>query len=121
MKFTKQLIPSRKGNLGIVTLNNPRPLHALTLEMVQSFQDILRNWCPNNESNTNDSSYNTTRNEDAIAALLVKSDHSETKTRAFCAGGDVKAVYQSTLQEMVNMDKVYRACHRPNSFVKSTC
>ena len=78
MRFTTKLLPSRSGNLGILQLNNPRPLHALTLDMIQCMGDVLEQWYA----------------DDSLVALLVKSSH-ETKTPAFCAGGDVKRVYFS--------------------------
>lgn len=76
MRFTTKLIPSRSGNLGILLLNNPKPLHALTLDMMHCFQDVLKLWYQ----------------DDSVAAVLVKAG-SDTKIPAFCAGGDVKQVY----------------------------
>ena len=79
MRFTTKLLPSRSGNLGILQLNNPKPLHALTLDMFHAIQDMLEGW----------------KEDDSMKALLVKSNTKEAKTIAFCAGGDVKSIYQS--------------------------
>jgi enoyl-CoA hydratase/carnithine racemase len=80
MRFTSKLLPSRSGNLGVFTLNNPPALHALSLDMMHGMQDFLQQW----------------HADDTIAAVLIKSSHNtDTKTRAFCAGGDVKKVYLS--------------------------
>jgi enoyl-CoA hydratase/carnithine racemase len=76
IRFTPKLIPSCRGNLGIFELNNPRPLHALTLDMIHCMSDVWNEW-PN------------------IRAILIKSSSSDGKIPAFCAGGDVKAVCQS--------------------------
>lgn len=79
MRFTTKLLPSRSGNLGVLLLNNPKPLHALTLDMMHCFQDILKQWYQ----------------DDSMAAILVKANGADTKVPVFCAGGDVKQVYLS--------------------------
>jgi 3-hydroxyisobutyryl-CoA hydrolase len=63
--------------LGVITLNNPKALHALTMDMIECFQDILK-------------AHGTDEN---IKAILINANPTE-KRPAFCAGGDVKAVYQ---------------------------
>lgn len=75
IRFTPKLLPSRKGNLGIFELNNPKPLHALSLDMIHSMTDVWNEWTD-------------------LRAILVKASP-DTKVPAFCAGGDVKAVYQA--------------------------
>lgn len=77
IRFTPKLLPSRKGNLGIFELNNPKPLHALSLDMINCMTDVWKEWMMAD-----------------VTAVLVKSSP-ETKVPAFCAGGDVKAVYQA--------------------------
>jgi enoyl-CoA hydratase/carnithine racemase len=86
MRFTTKLLPSRSGNLGIITLNNPEKLHALTLDMCYSFQDVLSQYCK----------------DESLRAILVKSsnntNNSSQKKPAFCAGGDVKQLYEAGTQ-----------------------
>lgn len=82
MRFTTQLLPSRSGNLGVLLLNNPKPFHALSLEMLHAFQDVLQAW----------------KEDKGMKAILVKSNK-ESKKPAFCAGGDVKSIYQSFLSD----------------------
>jgi enoyl-CoA hydratase/carnithine racemase len=81
MRFTTKVLPSRSGNVGILLLNNPKALHALTLDMIHCFQDVLAEW----------------HKADTLKAILIKS--TEAKRPAFCAGGDVKSVYQARLAE----------------------
>jgi len=83
MRYTTKLLPSRSSNLGILELNNPKAFHALTLEMVQCFEDVLMQW------------YSP---EDPVRAILLKSSK-DTKRPAFCSGGDVKSVYESGVNE----------------------
>jgi enoyl-CoA hydratase/carnithine racemase len=58
--------------LGYITLNNPRALNALTLAMFRDIEATLRKW---------------RAREDVVCVVL----HSESE-KAFCAGGDVKAL-----------------------------
>jgi enoyl-CoA hydratase/carnithine racemase len=75
MRFTAKLLPSCKANLAILQLNHPKPLHALTIDMIHCMTDAVQQW-------------------KTVRALLIKSS-SDTKVPAFCAGGDVKAIYQA--------------------------
>lgn len=63
-----------RGALGLVTLNRPKALNALTLDMIYALTDRLGEWA-----------------EDLnIAAVLVHG----AGEKAFCAGGDIRALYQ---------------------------
>jgi enoyl-CoA hydratase len=63
----------RRGHLGIVTLDRPRALNALSLAMCRAMRAALAAW----------------GQDDAVAAVVVRS----AGGRAFCAGGDVRALY----------------------------
>lgn len=62
----------RRGRLGIVVLDRPRAMNALTWGMVRELSRWLAVW----------------RDDPKIAAVLVKA----APGRVFCAGGDIKAV-----------------------------
>ena len=81
MRFTTKLLPSRSGNLGIILLNNPKALHALSLDMMEAFQDVLSAW----------------KQDDSMPAFLLKSN--PCKKPIFCAGGDIKTIYQSIVDD----------------------
>ena len=68
--FTEQKMPL--GTLGLIALNNPRALNAMTLEMFQALEDRLLEW----------------RQRDDIVCIVLHAD----SEKAFCAGGDVKAL-----------------------------
>lgn len=78
MRLTPKVIPSRIGNLGILQLNNPKTLNALGLDTVQCFQDFLSAWA----------------SDDSCKAILIKSNTEGSKHPAFCAGGDVKFLWE---------------------------
>lgn len=76
MRLTTKVLPSRKADLGILQLNYPKALHALTLDMIECLQDVFEEWVQ----------------DPSLKVILLKA--SEAKRPAFCAGGDVKAVWQ---------------------------
>jgi enoyl-CoA hydratase len=63
----------RRGKLGLVTLNRPRALNTLTLDMVRGLDAQLRVWAT----------------DPAVATVAIRGEG----TRAFCAGGDIRALY----------------------------
>jgi enoyl-CoA hydratase/carnithine racemase len=84
MRFTPHLLPSRSSNLGVLLLNNPKALNAVSLEMIHCMQDLLNEWV---------------KQEDCPSGVLIKSSTEENKAPAFCAGGDIKRLYQIGLTE----------------------
>jgi enoyl-CoA hydratase/carnithine racemase len=83
MRYTPHLLPSRQGNLGILTLNNPQAFHALNLDMIRSMHDVLQQWYK----------------DDSLEAILVNASTDGLKKPVFCAGGDVKSVYYNGKEE----------------------
>ncbi|KAL7528040.1 hypothetical protein ACHAWF_002416 [Thalassiosira exigua] len=83
--FTTQLLPSVSSKLGILQLNNPASLNALTLEMIRSMAPTLNAW----------------KTAGVRATLMTGTPYEKNgKSKpAFCAGGDVKAVYLSGLSK----------------------
>ena len=65
----------REGAVATVTLNRPRALNAFTLDMYRAFDPMLRQWAA----------------DPAIHAVLVRG----AEGRAFCAGGDIRAIYEA--------------------------
>ena len=70
-------LPAGSGKLGRVTLNVAATLNSLTLDMVDLLQQRLDTW----------------QHDDTIAAVFIEG----AGEKAFCAGGDVQALYQSAL------------------------
>jgi 3-hydroxyisobutyryl-CoA hydrolase len=85
MRFTTKLLPSVSGNLGVIQLNHPRALNALAMDMIDCFQDVLEQWYAPNSS---------------VKGILIKAaDNPDAKRPSFCAGGDVKAMYESRMTQ----------------------
>jgi enoyl-CoA hydratase len=71
----------REGRLGVVVLDRQEALNALTRAMVRELSDHLRRW----------------KDDPEVEAVLVKA----APGRAFCAGGDVRAVVETVRREGV--------------------
>jgi enoyl-CoA hydratase/carnithine racemase len=74
------------GGLGLITLNRPRALNALDLEMVRELTTILRGWA----------------DDPSVLAVLLRgsaregSDGKQPVTH-FCAGGDIRFMHDAAL------------------------
>jgi len=77
--MTPDLITHRDGALGHISLNRPKALHALTLDMCHAMSAALSEWA----------------SDDAIEAVII--DHAEG--RGFCAGGDIAFLRNSALND----------------------
>jgi enoyl-CoA hydratase/carnithine racemase len=70
-----------RGNLGLITLNKPQALNALSLAMVRDVTTTLLQW----------------RDNDQVRAVLLRGAGREGKAPAFCAGGDIRFFHQAAL------------------------
>ena len=75
MADTDEILLGRKGGLAILTINRPQALNALTLDNYRRFDPALRDWAA----------------DPSVQAVVVCG----AGDRAFCAGGDVRAVYEA--------------------------
>jgi len=71
------LIARREGIAGTLLMNRPRALNALTLEMIRAFAAAIAAW----------------RDDPAVRLVVLEG----AGGRAFCAGGDVRAVRAAAL------------------------
>ena len=71
----EDILFGRNGGVGTVLLNRPHALNAFTLPMYRQFDPMLRAWADDPE----------------VHAVLIEG----AGDRAFCAGGDVRAVYEA--------------------------
>ena len=86
--MTEDLIISQKGNIGHISLNRPKAIHALNLAMCQGMIDALQGWAK----------------DDAVQAVIL--DHAEG--RGFCAGGDIRMLATSGALEGADKGKEAR-------------
>jgi enoyl-CoA hydratase/carnithine racemase len=70
-----------RGRIGLITLNRPQALNALTLPMIRALTACLLAW----------------REDDRIAAVAIRGSNKAGPFGAFCAGGDIRFFYQALL------------------------
>ena len=73
--MTNDVYFEQNGSLGVITLNRPKALNALTLDMIDEIDRQLVAWA----------------NDPTVGAVLIRP---EAGGRAFAAGGDIERVYR---------------------------
>jgi enoyl-CoA hydratase len=82
-----EVLARTEGAAGILSLNRPRAIHALTLPMVRTMAQALVGW----------------RKDSAVQVVLI--DHAADPagdpklSRGFCSGGDINLLRQSALED----------------------
>ncbi|HSF96132.1 MAG TPA: enoyl-CoA hydratase/isomerase family protein [Thermohalobaculum sp.] len=91
----------QRGRLGLITLNRPRALNALTHDMALQLERQLDLW----------------RDDDRIAVVAIQG----AGDRAFCAGGDIRALYDGGRpggERGLNTVRFYADEYRMNTKIK---
>lgn len=78
-----------EGGIAFVTLSRPKALNALTLEMIRAYYAHLVGWVK----------------DPVIRAVVIEGEGE----KAFCAGGDVRAVYDSVKTRPSDLNRVFFA------------
>lgn len=71
--MSDQVLFDTKGHLGVITLNRPQAMNALTTDMVQQMLHHLTQW----------------KDDDAVTQVLLRG----SGEKGLCAGGDIRAIY----------------------------
>jgi enoyl-CoA hydratase len=87
-----------RGKLGLITLNRPKALNALTHDMALRLERQLDLW----------------RDDDAVAVVAIQG----AGDRAFCAGGDIRALYDAGREDGRNNWQFYADEYRLNTKIK---
>lgn len=74
----EEVLFEKRGRLGVVTLNRPKAVNALTAEMAAAILERLEAWAE----------------DDDVATVLVRG----AGDRGLCAGGDIVAIYEDMLR-----------------------
>ena len=94
------VIARQDGKTGRITLNNPKALHALNMEMCQLVTDALLAW----------------RADSSVEQILI--DHADG-TRGFCAGGDIKLLASSGAKDGKEAAVFFETEYRMNTLLKN--
>ena len=76
-----EIIATVEGRVGLLTLNRPKALNALTLPMVRALTSALLRW----------------RDDPAVAAVAIRGMGRDGPFGSFCAGGDIRFFHQAAL------------------------
>src|SRR6202789_739865 len=97
MEQEPHILFEKRGALGLITLNRPRASNALTHGMYLGLAKMLPQWAQ----------------DDNVAAVAIRGAGS----RAFCAGGDIRAMYESTLAGTAMAAKFLADEYRVNALI----
>ncbi|AWB83708.1 enoyl-CoA hydratase/isomerase family protein [Corynebacterium liangguodongii] len=75
--MTTEILNEVRGHAGILTLNRPQALNALTLEMIREARRVVDGWAA----------------DDAVELVVIRG----AGERGLCAGGDVAALYRDAI------------------------
>jgi enoyl-CoA hydratase len=96
--MTDDVLFDRRGALGLITLNRPKALNALTRDMCLAMKVRLAEWA----------------GDDAVKTVVIRG----AGERAFCAGGDIRALYKSGVDKSSSALEFYRDEYRLNAAIK---
>ncbi|MBT2566795.1 enoyl-CoA hydratase/isomerase family protein [Arthrobacter sp. ISL-85] len=94
---TAEVLFERRGRLGVITLNRPQAVNALTEGMVDLFLRQLTTWAE----------------DDGVASVLVQG----AGERGLCAGGDIVAIYRDMLHGGNRTADFWQVEYRVNSLI----
>jgi len=75
------IVVELSSGVGLVTLNRPKALNALTLDMVRELTAVLLAW----------------QNDASVKAVAIRGEGRHGPFGAFCAGGDIRFFHQAAL------------------------
>lgn len=88
---------NHEGQLGFITLNRPRALNALTLPMIMEIQKQLALW----------------KDDPTVHAVVLRA----APANAFCAGGDVRWLYEAGKVDALEQMQFFWHEYRLNHFI----
>jgi len=93
----KELIFTQERHLGLITLNRPQALNALTFSMILALQQQLTAWAT----------------DSSIHAVAIRA----VEGKAFCAGGDVRWLYEAGRAQNSQQLEFFRQEYHLNQFI----
>ena len=79
MEMHGEVLAQVRGQVGLITLNRPKALNALSLGMVRGLMTVLLAW----------------QQDPAVLAVAIRGSNKEGPFGAFCAGGDIRFLHQA--------------------------
>ena len=98
-----EVLATRVGSLGLITLNRPKALNALSLSMVRELSHVLLQW----------------QNDAQVKAVVVRGSNKEGPFGAFCAGGDIRYFHQAALSGDVTLEDFFTEEYSLNHLIQN--
>jgi len=96
--MTDEVLFHRRGAIGLITLNRPKSLNALTRGMCVAMKAMLDEWVA----------------DERVKTVVICG----TGERAFCAGGDIRSLYEAGKSDVSSALDFYRDEYRLNATIK---
>ncbi len=104
------VLAERRGSVGLITLNRPKALNALSLQMVRDLTGILQAW----------------RDDPAVLAVAIRGTNKAGRPGTpdslfgnFCAGGDIRFFYQAALAGDSALDDFFTEEYTLNHLIQT--
>ena len=101
--YTIDVHAERVGHLGLITLNRPKALNALSLAMVRELNHVLQQW----------------QDDAQVSAVVVRGSNKEGPFGAFCAGGDIRYFHQAALSGDVTLEDFFTEEYSLNHLIQN--
>ena len=95
------VIATIEGRIGCITLNRPKALNALSLDMVRQITQALLDW----------------QHHDQVLAVAVRGTNKEGPFGAFCAGGDIRYFHQAATAGDPSLEDFFTEEYRLNHLI----
>jgi enoyl-CoA hydratase len=95
------VIAQIEGRIGCITLNRPKALNALSLDMVRQITAALLAW----------------QNDPQVLAVAVRGTNKEGPFGAFCAGGDIRFFHQAATSGDPRLEDFFTEEYRLNHLI----
>lgn len=107
-KSGSEVLTEVRGRVGFITLNRPKALNALSLQMVRDLAAVLRTW----------------RDDAAVVAVAIRGSNKagrpgspESLFGGFSAGGDIRFFHQAALAGDPTLDAFFTEEYRLNHLI----
>ena len=89
------------AGVGMISLNRPETLNALTLPMVNHLSSVLSDWIEN----------------PAVEIVAIRGNSKQGSFGAFCAGGDIRALHHAAINNDPALEDFFTAEYRLNHLI----
>ena len=100
-RYTKDVQHHCVGHVGLITLNRPKALNALSLPMVRELTHVLQTW----------------QNDPQVWAVAIRGSNKEGPFGAFCAGGDIRYFHQAALSGDASLEDFFTEEYNLNHLI----